>query len=95
LPIRLDLFETFYGAYDSLGLPEHRVGVAEGIDHAGCAKVGGNDGSAAFRQQFELCAGFAEGFAAPLAGRPEFLFPAVRARFVHNASLNPFSRRKD
>jgi hypothetical protein len=76
-------------------LPENRVGIAAGIDHAGRAKVGGDNGSAAFREQFEAGAGFAEGLFAPRAGRPEFLFPAVCAKFGHNASLNPFSRRKD
>jgi hypothetical protein len=70
-------------------LPEDRVGIAAGIDHASRAKICGNDGSAAFREQFEASAGFAKGLFAPRAGRPEFIVPAVRTKLVHNASINP------
>jgi hypothetical protein len=77
------------------GLPEHRVGIAEGIHYAGFAEVGRNDGTATFTQQLELRASLAQGFAAPLAGRPVLFIPAVHAKVVHNVSLNPFSRRKD
>ena len=76
-------------------LPEDRIGIAAGIDHAGRTKVSGDNGSAAFREQFEAGAGFAEGLFAPRAGRPEFLLPAVCAKFVHNTPFNPFFRRQD
>jgi hypothetical protein len=58
-------------------LPEDGVGIAKGIGNTGLAKIGGNNGSAAFRQQFKAGAGLTEGLPAPPTGCPEFLFPAI------------------
>jgi hypothetical protein len=91
LPIRSD----FSSCVCFFHLPEYRVGIAAGINHAGRAKICGDNGSAAFREQFEAGTIFAEGLFAPRAGRPEFFVPAVRAKLVHNTAFNPFFHRKD
>jgi hypothetical protein len=83
-PIRSD----FSSCVCCFHLPEYCVGIAAGINHTGRAKICGDNCSAAFRQQFKAGAIFAEGLFAPRAGRPEFFVPAVRAKLVHNTTIN-------
>jgi hypothetical protein len=68
-------------------LPEDGVGIAKGVGNTGLAKIGGNNGSATFRQQFKAGAGLTKGLPAPHAGRPGCLLPASCAELHDCASL--------
>ena len=65
-------------------LPEDGVGIGERIAYAGRAEIGGDDGAAAFRQQFEAGATIAHRHPAIGAGSKNGITATDAANRVHN-----------